>query len=1400
MNINGGGISFEVSGTNEKLLKVLEQSRKSIKEFSTDAVKGGKGIDTAFNAVMASIQKAYENIDGINEGTRKQLEALREEFKKLSNQIIDASTVEKDEAKAAALEKEAAAVKEKVHLYENLLQQGAKVRMQLEEEESKLKANKAATEENVTATRSLRTQLRECREQLVMMEQNGQRGTEAFKRLQEEAGRLTDAIGDATQQAKILGHDDANLQGFISGVNGLVGAFTAAQGAASLFVGENENLQKAMLKVQSLMSISMGLQEVFNTINKDSAFMLTTVAKAKDFLTAANARLAAALGISTAAAQALMATLTLGLTAAITAIIVLFSKMSSQASKAAEEQKKFNDAVAKAAAKPLSSFMQLKTEWENLTNSFKEKEKWVRDNADKFEELGLKIEDARQAEIFFTKYTSDFVASCIAKAKALAAQQIAAEKYEEILRKQAEIESMPKTVKTPSVVVNGAVARTEDVANPARLRAKEELKQMKASAQKIMEMSVSFSKEEQKILAGIGGMAKKTIQGSVDAVQEEITRLQAQYNRATSDDVRKDLADKIAKQQAELSRISLSSGGTGSKTTADKDPYMEMLQKRKTAYAKYSKWAQSEDATVREAASKEFAEILKEGSSYLDYLEKQRDTISAKATKTGEDLQKLTVLNNEIAETTKQTVLSDFETKLNEELRKCETIGKRLELLAKRRGELAGDNSDVDNSKATIINDLEKEVAQQAKEETRELLRQYAAYTAERIKFEESYARKRELLQKAIDEATNESDRKIAEEALANLKKKQQEYAQQSDSEQYNDMLTRYRNYQQQITDIRKKYGEERALAEKEENFQMIEQINKAEQEELSKVASDKLMNTDAWSQLFSDLTKLTRKTLRNLIEEVNSKKVELRAQFNPADLKAINEQLEKAENELSNRDPFATLRKSLKDLQRAMKADRLLSSEDPFIRSLLEKKQQYKEYTDAINAGDKTLAAVARKEFAGLLKEGSSYIDNLKRKIADLEDKKINIGLTVEDQETLNKLNILLDRETGAIAELNGDNFMKVLKAGNGLADNFQQITGSMKDIADMIGNEDLAKAAEVIDDVMGNFKAAEKGAESWGGWWGAIIGGVTDLIPKLSSWFSGDKALENQIREHAIAVKKLQSAYSDLDQQIKTTFGKDKYAMQKELIENLREQKDELNQMVKDELRKKKTDQAVIAEYQEQIKSIDRQIKDIMTSVSEDVVQTSVEDLSHRLADALAEAFKTGEDAAEAFGEVANEVLQDAVKNALRINILEKPINTAIKNLQREMGITSEGEGVFTELSDGAIYRFKHAIQKAGESYEEAMKVYKDLFDQIEDTGDPDTLSGAIKGASQESIDLLAGQANAVRVNQVTSLDVLRQQLSRLSNIDTNVGVIAGRLLTIINKLTTPSDDGLRGQGLKD
>lgn len=207
----------------------------------------------------------------------------------------------------------------------------------LEEEKGALAGLQAEQEKTRASSKRLSMQLRELQDNMARLRLEGKQDTEEYRKMAQQAALLSDTLADLNTQTKILSHDDANLQGFMSGVSGLAGLFTTATGALSLFASENENLAKIQTRVQSVMAITMGLQQVFNTLNKDSAFRLVTVVKMKNLLTAANTRLAVALGISTGAAQALMATLTLGLSAVITGLVVAWDRYSTAQEKAAEK-------------------------------------------------------------------------------------------------------------------------------------------------------------------------------------------------------------------------------------------------------------------------------------------------------------------------------------------------------------------------------------------------------------------------------------------------------------------------------------------------------------------------------------------------------------------------------------------------------------------------------------------------------------------------------------------------------------------------------------------------------------------------------------------------------------------------------------------------------------------------------------------------------------------------------------------------------------------------------------------------------------------------------------------------------------------------------------------------------
>ncbi|MCC8037806.1 MAG: hypothetical protein LIP02_06705 [Bacteroidales bacterium] len=235
---------------------------------------------------LSTIDTAYAELDRVIDTNRSSVLALEEQYRQLGSEISNLgrqAATPAIQAEYDALKQQQTAIKENIALRKKIVTEAEKVGDELYQTEQRLKKEAAAAEKSANSQVSLRTRLRQLREELVMMEASGQRGTAQYRALQEEAGKLTDAWADATAQATILAHDQRGMQGLISGLSGVAGAFSVAQGTMSLFAGENEDLQKIMVKVQSLMAITIGLQQIQQTLNKDSAFTLVTLNSLKEW-------------------------------------------------------------------------------------------------------------------------------------------------------------------------------------------------------------------------------------------------------------------------------------------------------------------------------------------------------------------------------------------------------------------------------------------------------------------------------------------------------------------------------------------------------------------------------------------------------------------------------------------------------------------------------------------------------------------------------------------------------------------------------------------------------------------------------------------------------------------------------------------------------------------------------------------------------------------------------------------------------------------------------------------------------------------------------------------------------------------------------------------------------------
>ena len=123
---------------------------------------------------------------------------------------------------------------------------------------------------------SLKAQLREATAEVTKLsEQFGASSKEAVNAAK-RAAELKDQIGEAKSLIDAF-NPDAKFKALTASLGGVAGGFSALQGATALFGKENEDLEKTLLKVNSAMALSQGLQAVGESI--DSFRQLGTVIK-----------------------------------------------------------------------------------------------------------------------------------------------------------------------------------------------------------------------------------------------------------------------------------------------------------------------------------------------------------------------------------------------------------------------------------------------------------------------------------------------------------------------------------------------------------------------------------------------------------------------------------------------------------------------------------------------------------------------------------------------------------------------------------------------------------------------------------------------------------------------------------------------------------------------------------------------------------------------------------------------------------------------------------------------------------------------------------------------------------------------------------------------------------------
>lgn len=299
----------------------------------------------------------------------------------------------------------------------------------------------------------LKRQLRDLKALMSQMNMDGLSNTHDFEEMAMYAGEVKDAMADANDAISRFADDNMKLSAMAEGFSLIAGAASTATGVMGMFGVENDKVQAAILKVQSVMAALNGVQAIANALNKDSVLMhrikqvrlaASTAAQSTNTVavtantvavgantasTVANTAATRAWNTTKAVAKALLGDWTglvlVGATA-LTAYAVCTSdaaqaeeQKAASTDKAADAQDSYNKIMVDTYSQLMTTYTKLKNQYSSLANEH-QKTAWITENKNKLKDLGLEVNNVADAEKIFSNNTSVVVEAFAKRARAAA--------------------------------------------------------------------------------------------------------------------------------------------------------------------------------------------------------------------------------------------------------------------------------------------------------------------------------------------------------------------------------------------------------------------------------------------------------------------------------------------------------------------------------------------------------------------------------------------------------------------------------------------------------------------------------------------------------------------------------------------------------------------------------------------------------------------------------------------------------------------------------------------------------------------------------------------------------------------------------------------------------------------
>lgn len=230
------------------------------------------------------------------------------------------------------------------------------------------------------------------------------------------------------------------------------------------------------------------------------------------------------------------------------------------------------------------------------------------------------------------------------------------------------------------------------------------------------------------------------------------------------------------------------------------------------------------------------------------------------------------------------------------------------------------------------------------------------------------------------------------------------------------------------------------------------------------------------------------------------------------------------------------------------------------------------------------------------------------------------------------------------------------------------------------------------------------------------------------------------------AMSVQKVADAYANIAYTADKALGSTEYDSARSQLENITQQQLLISQQIDAERSKKKTDYDQIKEWEQKIEELGEQAVSIINDMVEEIIGGSAADIASQLGDAFVEAFRAGEDAAEAWHEKVNDIVSDVVKQMLVKKLLEEPLGEIFDRYKSKWFTDGRFNGI--DAVNDSMTGFAGELNALFDAFAEGMDaIPEDLKDILLGEAERSASDKGIASASQESVDELNGRMTAVQ-----------------------------------------------------